>query len=168
VIIKKINIKYMKNLILGTTLALMLGTTSFAFATEGMDRNKNKQEDRKNSSSAVVLNTTQMACIKTSVGKREDTLILGPDAYALSLKNAYTARKTSLMSAWDLADRAARRAAVKVADSTFKTTIKTTRNTWNTARKAAWSTFSTERNACAPQGSVSSSETGTSKNDSSL
>jgi hypothetical protein len=73
------------------------------------------------------------------------------------------------MAAWDQTDRSARRSAVKSADEAFKTAVKSARSTWNLARRSAWSTFETDRKACVPQGaSVSSSETGTSKNDASL
>ncbi len=169
----------MKNVILGSTLAIMLGIAPFAFATENgeirredrrEDRKEDRQEDRKNSSS-ITLDATQMACIKTAVGKREDSLVAGHDAYALAIKNAYTARKTALMSAWDLTDKTARRSAVKSADQAFRTSAKSARSTWNTARKASWKTFETDRKACLPtnsSSSVSSSDTGSSSVDATL
>ncbi len=167
----------MKNVILGTTLALMLGVAPFALATENgeirredrrEDRKEDRQEDRK-SSSTTVLDATQMACIKTAVGKREDALLAGHDAYALAIKNAYTARKTALTTAWDQADRTARRTAVKNADMAFKTSVKSAKSAWGTARRGAWKTFETDRKACVPTNvSVSSSETGSSKDDASI
>lgn len=165
----------MKNIILGSTLAIMLGIAPLAFATENgetrrEDRREDRQEDRKNSSS-ITLDATQMACIKTAVGKREDSLIAGHDAYALSVKNAYTTRKTALMAAWDLTDKTARRTAVKAADQAFKTSVKTARSTWNTARRTAWKTFDTDKKACLPtssSSSVSSSDTGSSSVDATL
>lgn len=170
----------MKNVILGTTLALFLGTSGFAFAEMGdgtgafqqrLDDKKDKMEERRENKSSqpqIVLDATQMACIKTAIGKREDTLIAGHDAYALAIKNAYTARKTALMAAWDQTDRTARRNAVKVADKAFRDAVRTARMTWNTARRTAWKTFETDRKACAPTAQVSSTETGTSQNDASL
>ena len=165
----------MKNVILGSTLAIMLGIAPFAFATENgeirrEDRREDRKEDRKNSSS-ITLDATQMACIKTAVGKREDSLVAGHDAYALAIKNAYTARKTALMSTWDLTDKTARRSAVKSADQAFRTSAKSARSTWNTARKASWKTFETDRKACLPtnsSSSVSSSDTGSSSVDATL
>lgn len=160
----------MKNIILGSTLAIMLGIAPFAFATEnGEIRKEDRREERKDSS--IVLDATQMACIKTAIGKREDALVAGSDAYALSVKNAYTTRKTALMSAWDLTDKTARRTAVKAADQAFKTSVKTARSTWNTARRTAWKTFDTDKKACLPtssSSSVNSTDTGSSSVDATL
>ena len=157
----------MKQFVLTMTMLALLGVGP-VFAEDRGRSEENRQDDKDKSSQAIVLNATQMACIKTAVGKREDALIAGHDAYALAVKNAYTARKTALMAAWDKADRAERRAAVRAADEAFRLAVKNARMAWNTARRAAWKTFETDRKACIPQGSVSSSETGTSKNDASL
>ena len=126
------------------------------------------EERRENKNTPVNLTADQIACIKTAITKREDALIAGHDAYALAIKNAYMARKSAILAAWDLPERVARRAAVKAADKAFRDAVRAARMTWNTARRGAWKTFETDRKACVPAASLSSSETGSSESDGSL
>lgn len=157
--------------------SLLFLPTAFAENDSPRDRMEGQKEERKEAreerkikSVLPQLTTTQIACVKTALDKRETTLIAGHDTYATAIKNAYTARKTALLSAWDKTDTQERRTAVRAADEAFRTAVKTARNSWNETRRVIWKTFSTERQACIPQaeGQVSASDTGSSKVDSSL
>ena len=166
----------MKKLVLAMTMLALLGVGPVFAEGDGTGRFEERKDDikgkiedrRENKSASVALTADQMICIKTAITKREDALIAGHDAYALAIKNAYMARKTALLAAWDKTDRAERRAAVKAADRAFQQAVKAARMAWNTVRRGAWKTFETDRKACVPGAQVSSSETGTAQNDVSL
>lgn len=153
----------MKNFFLSMMVLALVATP--VFAENGSYR---KEEKRNENKVYVPLDATQMACIKTAISKREDALIASHDVYALAIKNAYTARKTALLLAWDKTDRTERRTAVRSADKAFKDSVRTTRSAWHSARRTAWKTFENERKACAPQSSLSSSDTGSSKEEISI
>jgi hypothetical protein len=153
----------MKNLFLSMMALALVATPVFA------EENGYRKEERRSDSSAYVpLDATQLACVKTAITKREDALIAGHDIYALAVKNAYTARKTALLLAWDKTDRTERRTAVRSADKAFKDSVRGARTTWQNTRRATWKTFETERKACAPQAQLSSTDTGSSKEEISL
>lgn len=157
----------MKYFVTSMTLVAMLAVAP-AFA-EGEGSSVGEAQKR---TAPVTLSAEQITCVKNAISKREDGLIAGHDAYALAVKNAYTARKTALLAAWDKTDRLERRQAVRAADKAFSDAVKAARKTWNDTRRSLWKSFETEKKACTPQttttASVSSSDTGSAKVDASL
>ena len=87
-------------------------------------------------------------CVKTAVDKRETAIQSTLDAFYNSVKSAFQARKTALLTAWGITDAKQRQVAIKDAWKTFTTAYKTARKTFNTARAAAWKQFATDRKAC--------------------
>lgn len=167
----------MKNIALTILMVTMLGLSPTAVLAEGdstlrpeqireefKERTEKRSDDKKKT---TVLTTEQIACIKTSVVKREDALIVGFDAYAMALKNARQIRRDALSLAWDKTVASERRAAVKAADRAFAEATKVARKTWNESRRATWKAFELDRRACnAP--SVSAVDTGSSATDASI
>lgn len=88
------------------------------------------------------------ACMKTAIDKRETAVINAMDAYNVSIKSAYQARKSALLSAWDKTERKERRQAQQEARKAFKESAKAARETLRDARKSAWETFGTDAKAC--------------------
>lgn len=89
-----------------------------------------------------------LSCIQKAVEKRENALIAAFDAYAASMKTAFTTRRDALKEAWNKTDRGDRGAAIRAAWDAFRTSRRTTRATFHTTRKNAWTTFRAERRAC--------------------
>ncbi len=61
-----------------------------------------------------------LVCMQNAVLKRETAIASALDAYYNAEKAALTARTSALNSAWGIADRKARRAALKSAWKTFQ------------------------------------------------
>ena len=163
----------MKKLLIGSLLMAFLVTGAVFAQGDGTGAFEQRKDDIKakiedHKSIVTALTPEQLTCVKNAISKREDALIAGHTAYATAITNAYTVRKAALMTAWDKADRTERRNAVRAADQVFHDAVKSARKTWNDARRAAWKTFETDRKACVPLGNISSSETGSSRDDSSL
>jgi hypothetical protein len=80
------------------------------------------------------------ACMATAVTTRDSAI----SAALVPVTTAIQTRGTALAAAWNLTDLAARKAAVKAANTAFNGTWKT----FNTARKNAWTAFKTASKAC--------------------
>jgi len=77
------------------------------------------------------LTAEQLACVKTAVEKRENSLIATLDSFYASMKAAFETRKTELLAAW-----------------TITKTVKESKKTHQSARKEAWKTFEQEAKSC--------------------
>lgn len=157
----------MKYFVTTMTLLALLGVGP-VFAENGVSE---KNEVRKDSRQAtIVLDATQIACVKSVITKREDALAAGHATYSTAVTAAYAARKTALLAAWDKPTTAERRVAVRAADKAFDVAVKAAKKTWSETRRGTWKTFETDRKACLPTTSapLSATDTGSSKSDSSL
>lgn len=89
-----------------------------------------------------------LACMQTSVEKRDNAIIAAWDKFTPAIKTALETRKTALKSAWTNTDKKARREAIKKTWTDYRDAVKTTRKTFNSERKAVWKTFNVERKSC--------------------
>ncbi len=92
--------------------------------------------------------TVDFSCIKSTVTKREDTVITADKAFSTALQTALNARKSALDTAYSNTTTSAVRSAVKSAWDTFRTARKTAASARQAAIKAAWDTWKTEAKAC--------------------
>jgi len=92
--------------------------------------------------------TVDIACMKTTVVKREAALAAAVDAHYASMKTAMSTRATALAAAWGMTDASAREAALKAAHTAFRTSAKTATKTLRDARKAVWKTFKADAKTC--------------------
>ena len=90
----------------------------------------------------------QLACVKTAVEKRENSLIATLDSFYASMKAAFETRKTELLAAWTITDGKERRKARIEAWKKFTKTVKESKKTHQSARKEAWKTFEQEAKSC--------------------
>src|SRR3989344_416349 len=90
----------------------------------------------------------QLACVKTAVEKRENSLIATLDSFYASMKAAFETRKTELLAAWTITDGKERRKARTEAWKKFTKTVKESKKTHQSARKEAWKTFEQEAKSC--------------------
>lgn len=150
---------------LALTLAfVILFTGTFVFA-EGNVSVKT-QPTRSELKGATSLDMTVIACIKTAITKREDTLSTGYSTYSINIASSYSARKVALLAAWDSSDAKTRRSAVRSADLAFKSSVLSAKKAWNGTRRTTWSVFESERKACSP--GLSAIDTGSSQSDGSI
>ena len=94
------------------------------------------------------LTAEQLACVKTAVEKRENSLIATLDSFYASMKAAFETRKTELLAAWTITDGKERRKARIEAWKKFTKTVKESKKTHQSARKEAWKTFEQEAKSC--------------------
>ena len=110
----------------------------------------NKMMRLKNDSGATATTAVKIdaACVKSAIDKRENAIIAAVDTLAGALKSAYTTRRDALKAAWDLTDVKARNSAIRAAGKAFTVADRTARKAANETRRAAWTTFATDRKAC--------------------
>lgn len=113
-----------------------------------------KEELKKNTTKG----TLDAACMQTAVEKRDNAIMAGVDAYALSVKTALTTRRDALKAAWALTDATQRSAANKAAWTAFQGTWKKASQSVKASRKAAWAAFKTDAKACGQTGAEASGE----------
>jgi hypothetical protein len=89
-----------------------------------------------------------IACMKTTINKRDGDIIIALGVYNTSIIASLNKRLAALMEAWSIADRSARKAAIKKVWSDFKSETKIAGKTLNQAKLKSWLTFTTERKAC--------------------
>lgn len=89
-----------------------------------------------------------LACMKTAVEKRENSIIAAKEKSFGSMDTAFKARRDALKTAWDKTETKERREAINAAWKTFRDSHKTARAQLRTDDKSAWSTFKTDAKAC--------------------
>jgi hypothetical protein len=87
-------------------------------------------------------------CIGAAVVKRENAVITALDTYHTELRAAFVARRDALETAWNKSNAKERRAAILKAWADFREARRKARAKLQSARKAAWLQFTTERRAC--------------------
>ena len=127
-------------LAVGSLASLLIGTPVFA----GEHKEKEAKEVRKEKI-AVTLDRT---CIVTALTNREDLIMSAFASVSKTRTELLAKRKTALLAAWGLEDKAARQAAIKVAGKSFATEKRTAHETYRKATRTAWETFKTARRAC--------------------
>jgi len=90
----------------------------------------------------------QLACVKTAVEKRENSLIATLDSFYTSMKAAFETRKTDLLAAWSITDSKERRKARTEAWKKFNKTFRDSLKKHRADRAAAWKTFEQEAKSC--------------------
>ncbi len=98
------------------------------------------------------------ACMQTVIDARETALIAEWAAYTAGITSAYSARKATLHSAWDITDRKQRREAIRAAWRVFEKSMHTVRADWKKARHDAWQKFKKDRKSCKNSGDENESE----------
>ena len=94
------------------------------------------------------LTAEQLACVKTAVEKRENSLIATLDSFYASMKAAFETRKTELLAAWSITDGKERRKARTEAWKKFNKTFKDSLKKHRADRAAAWRTFEQDARNC--------------------
>lgn len=97
---------------------------------------------------AVIDKNVDIACIKTAVEKRENTLLSAYDVYSGKLRTARETRKTNLLAAWSIQDPKERHVAIKAAWDKFYQNTKAAMVEWNQSRKAIWIQFAQDAKNC--------------------
>lgn len=92
--------------------------------------------------------TLDIACVKTAVEKRESAIQVAWDKFFSAKRTALETRKSELLTAWGIQDRAARRVAINAAWAKFKVANKNARRTLEKEINAIWKQFKTEHRAC--------------------
>lgn len=102
------------------------------------------------------------ACVVTAVEKRDNAIISAWDTYSAQAKTALETRRDSLKTAWGDANKATRKASLRRAWRTYKSTIRTARRELKASRVRAWNTFKSEVRTCggatSDEGNTSSDE----------
>lgn len=101
-----------------------------------------------NATTAPSTKVENIACVKTAVDKRETAVQTAFDTFSASAKSALQARKSELLTAWDIVDRIQRRTAINSAWNKFRTAQKEAKKVFNQSRLSAWNQFTTDRKAC--------------------
>ena len=89
-----------------------------------------------------------IACVKTAVETRENTIKATFDKFSSSISSALQTRKSDLLNAWSIADKAQRKTAIKTAWDNFKKSKKDAIKTHRTEQLAAWKQFKISRKDC--------------------
>lgn len=92
-----------------------------------------------------------LSCMQTAVEKRDTAIITGLDTYYAKVKTALETRRTFLKTAWGIADRQSRRAALKAAWNAFKGTWKVAAKDLRAIKKSAWEVYRTDKKICGLQ-----------------
>ena len=91
-------------------------------------------------------------CVAVAVDKRENAIIAAFDAFSISVKSAYMARRDALNALWQSApvppDQRPADQRPDVPYRAFRNAARTAKMAWNKSRIAAWRQFSIERRAC--------------------
>jgi hypothetical protein len=90
----------------------------------------------------------KVLCIQNALEKREVAIITAHDVFNTNIKNALTARKDGLKTAYVNTEKVGKENAKKTAWSKFKTDTQSAHSTMRSARVASWNTFNTEMNTC--------------------
>lgn len=143
-----------KNIVWGTMAVgiLLVGVSAMAKDGVGSDLNV-LRASRTPKPSATPLN---LSCIAAAVSVRETTLGNAVATNSAAIQNAYSARASALATAYSKTSAADIRSGIKLAWSSFNTSIKNAGKDWRTAQQGAWATFKTAAKACgSAQSSVS-------------
>lgn len=109
-----------------------------------------------NLSSSSSKKATALVCVQTAVDNRENDLIGARTTQGNAIVTAYEVRKSSLRDAWSVADKIARKKAIKAALKNFNDSMRKISGDWKIARNAAWSKFKKDSKVCG--GKISASE----------
>lgn len=90
----------------------------------------------------------QISCVQATIEKREQSLIAAHQAFNTGIVQALTTRSENLKSAWTKGDTKERRAAIKLAHSTFKSSQSGAHQAMRAARTSSWNTYESEMRAC--------------------
>lgn len=111
------------------------------------------------STSTAPRNTVNVACIQSAIDTRDNALVSALGSYSSSATSALNTRKDALKAAWALTAAKDRRAAIKSAWKTYRSSVSTIRSDFRKAKKSAWTSFYSARKACGPQHAVEDSTT---------
>lgn len=100
------------------------------------------------SSSNPSRKTVDLVCMQTVVDTRENALLAARITQGNAISTAYQIRKPALHEAWNIANKTARRSAVKAAWKTWNDSMKKANKDWRTAKHAAWVKFEKDRKTC--------------------
>ena len=106
------------------------------------------QTSNTSTSTPPTVNQPNVACFQAAIEKRDTALIAAVEANRNAIVSALGVRKEALKSAWNLTDRKERRTAINAAWNNWRKSMRTARVEMNKAKKNAWNTFYTEREAC--------------------
>lgn len=108
---------------------------------------------------ALAKTAPDLSCMKTAIAVREAVVQKAFTAYTQSINTSLAKRATDLAAAWDLTETASRRAAIKSAWVSFRTTKQTAKKMYVKSRNALWATFKSSSKAChLPTGEEPSNE----------
>ena len=114
----------------------------------------NDRMEKKDTNRTIIATTTDPACMKSAIQKRDASINTAVGILATSWQSALTARSTELQAAWDLTDLNARRTAIKAAWDKYTKSMREARSTFRSARKTAWRLYRTDAKACNPNKSL--------------
>ncbi|MDE1988447.1 MAG: hypothetical protein KGJ58_03885 [Patescibacteria group bacterium] len=109
-----------------------------------------------NSSLSLGKKGIDLICVQTAVDTRENDLIAAKTTQGNTTVTAYEVRKSALHDAWGIADKIAKKKAIKAAWKTFNDSMKKINRDWRIARNSAWLKSEKASKACG--GKISASE----------
>ncbi|MBI4034184.1 MAG: hypothetical protein HY378_01395 [Candidatus Brennerbacteria bacterium] len=87
-------------------------------------------------------------CVRSAIDKRDNAIISAANTFHALVTSALQTRINALKSAWANTDEKARKTALKTAWSAYRDATKKARRDLQSARKAAWKQYETDRKAC--------------------
>ena len=132
------NMNTSNKIIVGLSVAILLTTSTSAFAQERGVANAG-------------LSASVLTCVQTAIDTRDNAIIAAWDVQYPAVKTALQTRQAALKAAWAQTDQKTRREATRTAWSTYKESAKSARATMKAAHKAAWTAFEATRKACSPK-----------------
>lgn len=134
---------------------LMAGASAMAREHGSTRRAIKSPEASKEARASKTPNPVNAACVGAAVSVREAALGTGVGKFGDAIKSAYSARASSLATAYNKTTSSEIRTAVKAAWTQFSTSSKTAGREWKATQKSAWSEFRTATKACRGSSEVS-------------
>lgn len=142
------NMEHFKKILILSTVLLFAGIIGLAQGQETTTPTTTTTTETTTPTPTVTTPSSVLSCIKTAVDKRETAIQAAFDVFSASIKSAFQTRKTELLSAWDISDKAQRQAAIRSAWNNFKKSHIQATQIYRKAKRATWKDFSIERRKC--------------------
>lgn len=123
-------------------------TSSSSSSNSSPSSSSNSLSSSSSSASSFSNKAINLVCAQTAVDTREDALFAARTTQSNAITTAYQTRKSALHEAWNIADKTARRNAIKAAWKTFNGSMKKSNKDWRSARHAIWIKFRKDRQSC--------------------
>lgn len=136
----------------GSTDGAAAGTSTDATVNTTATDKEDEKDDEKDEKDSDLVKKVDLVCMQTAVEKRDNAVIGAMDTFYNNVKTALTARRDAVKAAWGVADRDARKDAIRKAWKDFKGTWKSEKKALKKAKKVAWKQFKADKSTCGGEG----------------